>query len=312
MADMRVGVVVDASCDLPHSYIDAHGLIVLPGHLEFGDVSYTDVREPDETLRWYRRHIGDKSKPGRSVAWEIDRIRDLFLEDLIFRFDRVLVLCVSASRARVFSHATQASYQILKGYRERREAVGQTEAFALRVLDTRNVGPGEGILAHEAVTLIQQEAPPFEKLHRTIKERSRHIVSYLVPNDLYYLHNRASRKGENALTLSAYRVGRWLNLKPVIEMRRGKSVMVERTRGFERGVADVLERARSAIRRGHVRGTVVMSYGGELQRIRDLPAFEEFELYAAEQNVALHLAVMSATLAVNVGPGAFALAWLED
>ena len=138
MVDMRVGVVIDATCDLPHSYIESHGLIVLPGHVEFGDASYTDVREPEETLRWYRRHIGDKSTPGRSVAWGIERIRDLFLEDLIFRFDRVLVLCVSASRGRVFSHATQASYQILKGYRERREAVGQTEPFALRVLDTRN------------------------------------------------------------------------------------------------------------------------------------------------------------------------------
>jgi len=309
---MRVGVVIDATCDLPHSYIESHGLIVLPGHVEFGDASYTDVREPEETLRWYRRHIGDKSTPGRSVAWGIERIRDLFLEDLIFRFDRVLVLCVSASRGRVFSHATQASYQILEGYRERREAVGQTEPFALRVLDTRNVGPGEGILAHEAATLIEQEAPPFEKLHRTIKDRSRHIVSYLVPNDLYFLHNRASRKGENALTLSAYRVGRWLNLKPVIEMRRGESVMVGRTRGFERGVSEVLERARNAIRHGLVRGTVVASYGGELQLIRNLPAFEEFEVYAAQQNIELHLAVMSATLAINVGPGAFALAWLED
>jgi DegV family protein with EDD domain len=309
---MRIGIVVDASCDLPHSYIESNGLVVVPGLIEFGERSALDSREPRETLAWYRRELSDHRLEARTVAPTIDQIRDLFLNDLVLRFDRVLMLCMSASRGRVFSHATQASYQILQGYREKRQEAELTEPFALRVLDTRNVGPGEGILAHEAVTMISTGDPPFEKLRRSIKDRSRHIVSYLVPDDLYYLRRRAVAKGENALATSGRQIGRLFNLKPVLEMRRGETAVVARIRGFERAVTSVLERARSAVRSGHVGGAMTVSYGGELRDLEALGIWQEFESFAARRQLDLHLSVMSATLAVNVGPGAFAIAWLQQ
>jgi fatty acid-binding protein DegV len=219
---------------------------------------------------------------------------------------------MSASRGRVFAHATQASDEILRRYRERRAAAGIEGPFALRILDTRNIGPGEGILAHEAVRMIAGEAPPFERLRRTIKDRARHIVSYLVPDDLYFLRHRAVAKGELALSASAYRLGCRFDLKPLVEMRGGRTTVVGRVRGFERAVGTALERARQAVLAGHVRGTVAMSYGGDPRQLQALPAFQDFEAFAAKHQLELHLAVMSATLAVNVGPGAFALAWVED
>ena len=42
---MKIGVVVDASCDLPRSYIDEHRLIVLPSILEFGEKEIIDSRD---------------------------------------------------------------------------------------------------------------------------------------------------------------------------------------------------------------------------------------------------------------------------
>ena len=95
-------------------------------------------------------------------------------------------------------------------------------------------------------------------------------------------------------------------------MRRGEKAVVARIRGFERAVTSVFERARAAIRSGYVRGAMTVSYGGELKAIEALEIWQEFESYAARRQVDLHLAVMSATLAVNVGPGAFAIAWLEE
>lgn len=309
---MRTGVVVDPSCDLPRSFIDEHGIIVLPGLLEFGDKELMDVRDAHETLAMYRRYIADRSLESRSRALGIDRIRDIFLDELVLKYDRIVVLCVSATRGRVFSHATQASYAILQGYRQRRESAGIDESFALRVLDTGSVGPGQGVLAHEAVRLIETESPPFEKLRRTIKDMTRRVVCMLVPNDLYYLRFRASSKGEQSLGGTAYHLGNILGVKPILRMQQGASQVAGYVRGFERGVSRVLENAREAMSRGHVGSVVAMSFGGDPRVIRDLTAYQEFETYAAMQRCELHLSVMSATLAVNVGPGAFALAYIAS
>lgn len=309
---MKIGVAVDASCDLPRSYIDKHRLVVIPGMLEFGDKEIVDVRDAAETLAVYRRFIADKSVESRSRALEVEKIRDLFLDDLVLRYDRVLVLCVSANRGRVYEHATQASYGILQGYRERREAAGLAGQFALRVLDTGSVGPGEGVLAHEAVRMIQEASPPFEKLRRAVKDMAERVVCLTVPNDLWYLHNRARAKGENSLSVGAYRVGRLMNLKPILEMRAGRSRVVARTRGFDRGVSLVLQEARQRMSRGHMRPVVAMSFGGDPRRIREMQAYQDFEAFAAIHKCELQLSVMSATMAVNVGPGAFSLAWIDD
>ena len=308
---MKVGVVIDASCDLPRTYIEEHGLEILPNYLQFGDKRLIDNRDPRETLSYYRRFIADKAIKAGTQAWAVESIRDLFLEDLVLRFDRVLVLCVSASRGSVFSNATEASYAILQGYRQRRETAGLTEPFALRVLDTNSVGPGEGVIVHEAVRIIMDEAPPFEKLRRSVKDLTRCSVTYLVPNDLFYLRHRASTKGEKSMGSAAYHFGRVLDVKPIIEMRNGESRVIAGVRRFERAVAEVLEKTREVIRYGRCRPIVVMSFGGDPRIIRELSAYQDFEGYAATHRVQLHLSVMSATLAVNVGPGAFSLAYVE-
>jgi DegV family protein with EDD domain len=309
---MKIGVAIDASCDLPRSYIDEHRLVILPGLLEFGDKEIVDVRDAADTLGIYRRFIADKSLDSRSRALDVEKIRDLFLDDLVLKYDRVLVLSVSANRGRVFEHATQASYAILQGYRERREAAGLSGQFALRVLDSGSVGPGEGVLAHEAVRMIEEDAPPFEKLRRIVKDMARRVVCLTVPNDLWYLHHRARAKGENSMSVGAYRIGRMLDIKPVLEMRTGESRVAARARGFERAVSLVLQEARDRMSRGHLRPVVAMSFGGDPRLIREMHAYQEFEGFAAMHRCQLHLSVMSATMAVNVGPGAFALAWIDD
>ena len=309
---MRIGIVIGASCDLPQAYLEQRGLVVVPGPIRLGDTLTFDTREPRLTGDWYRRELADRRLDACTEAVSVEALRDLFLDDLVLRYDRVLMLCVSGSRSGTYSQAGLAAREILEHCRDRRTADGLREPFALRILDTGSVGPGEAILAREAVRLIEQDAPPFEKLRRAVKDRTRRVVCLLVPDDLWYLRHRAVEKGERSLTPWAYRWGRWLDLKPVLEMRRGETVVVDRVRGFERAVAAVLERARREIRAGHVRGGVALSYGGELSALRELAAFQAFEAYAARREIELQLAVMSATLAVNVGPGAFAIAWLQD
>lgn len=309
---MRIGLVIDASCDLPNAYIEEHGIVVLPGIVELGDKEFLDNRDPRASLSVYRRYLADRSLPAGTRPAEVEQIRDLFLEDLVLRYDRVLVLCASASRGQTYSHATQASYSILQGYRDRRAAAGLTESFALRVLDSQSIGAGEAVLACEAVAMMQTAPPPFEKLRREIKDLSRRSVCYLVANDLYFLRHRARDRGEGAMGLGGYLLGRATGLRPVLELRAGETRVAGRARGFQRAVAETMERCGQALRGGRCRPAVCMSFGGDPRLIRELAAYQELEALVAAHKAELHLSVMSATLAVSLGPGAFSLSWIED
>jgi len=309
---MRIGVVVDASCDLPRSYLESHGIHVLPNVLSFGKKRFEDARDPEATMNLFRRLIADKSVEVTSQACGVDQIRDLFLEEVVADYDRVLVVSACARRSEVFKNATEASYAILQSYRELRNEAGQSGSFALRVLDSATLCAGHALVACRAVTGASTGGVPFEKLRTTLKDEAGRVRTLLVPNDLFYVRHRGLGGPGDMLGGSDYALGRMARLRPVIEVSGGESRVAGRGRGFESAASVALDRAREAVRRGLGAPVVTLSFGGDPRLVRDLHAYQDLEAQAASQRVELHLAVMSATMGVRLGPGALSVAWMEQ
>lgn len=307
---MRVGIVVDASCDLPRTFVREQGIHVLPNVLSFGGKRFVDARDPDETMHLYRRLIANKSVPGSSDACAVEQIRDLFLAELVTEYDRVLVITPGAARNEVFNNATEASYAILQSYRERRESAGRSGAFALRILDSGSVAAGHALLACRAVSATRTAAAPFEKVRSTLKDEAGRIRTLVVPNDLFYLRDRGLGAPGDALGAGTMALARLAQLLPVLAVSGTGSRPVARARGFQAAASAALEQAREAVRAGLGAPLVMLSFGGDPRIIRDLPAYQDLEAQAASQRVELHLAVMSASMGVRLGPGALSVAWL--
>ncbi|MFN2168091.1 MAG: DegV family protein, partial [Anaerolineae bacterium] len=184
---MRIGVVNDASCDLPRSYLEEHGIHVLPNLLSLGGKRVLDDRDPDKTMQIYRRYLTDRELPCSSAPWASEDMAQLFLEQVVPRYDRVLVIAPDAARSDVFQQATEASYAILQTYRDRREKAGRSGTFALRVLDSGSLGAGHGLLAWRASSLARAGGMPFEKYRAALSADAARTRCLIVPGDLYYL-----------------------------------------------------------------------------------------------------------------------------
>ncbi len=66
---MRIGLVVDATCDLPPEFLAAHGIRVMPIGIRLGEQRLIDRRDPDTTLSFYRDHlpkVGSRTAASRS------------------------------------------------------------------------------------------------------------------------------------------------------------------------------------------------------------------------------------------------------
>lgn len=301
-------VVIDATCDLPHTFIDEHRMEVLPVSLELGERSFVDKRDPTATMEFYERYIGSRSINANTHAIGMEAIKDLFLARLVLEYDRVLVLCMSSTRGRIFEHTSQAARGILSEYRRKRADAGISGPFVLRVLDSQTLCAGEAVLAHEAVREL--EAAPFDQARRTVAELVPGVRAYLVPRDLFYLRKRAGRKGDRSVSLFEYQLGRAMDRCPVLEMHRGETRVRYRERGYQSALTKLFDHARESLRLGLKRPVVAMSYAGDPQEIRELPACRDFLDYAAERKVGILFSVMSASAGVNVGPGAFSLAFI--
>lgn len=309
---MKMGVVVDATCDLAHALVSEQGLVVLPAALVLDRTRVLmDDRDPARTLRMYRRYLCDRAQVPGIQPMSAVAMRELFLNDLVLRYDRILVLCMDARLGEFFGHATQASYGVLKEYRQLREDAGLDPSFAMRVLDTGTVGPGEGVLADEAVRALHRGQENFDTIRRRVQAMAARVKCRLVPADLSYLQHR--RRGDGARMRGwDYRLGRWLGMRPLLALEAGRWRAIGHGRNFRQTVSRLLGDTTARVQAGETGPVVVMSFGGDPRLIRALPAYKDLESKAARRRIDLQLAVMSATLAAQVGPGAFALAWSEN
>ena len=307
---MRTGFVIDSACDLPQSYLQDHNIHILPISLHFGyDVS-EDVRDPEATQAFYRKYLAEKTLDAETAPFSVEKIKALFLDELVLQYDRVLVVAIAQSRSPIFANATEASYAILKQYRERRQKAGLAGSFYLTVLDSKTLFTGEGVLVHEAVRLVEENNLSFGAVRGIAEQLSQQIYGYLVPDDLFYLRYRASKKGEKSIGLIGYHFGSLLDIKPIIGFHQGESQVIAKERGFDRTLIKLFGIVRQAIEQGLATRIVNVSYAGELDVICRKRAFVEFEQHVRARGVEVLLSVMSTAGGINVGPGSLALSYI--
>lgn len=306
---MRIGLVVDSSCDLPQDFREQHDIRVLPITIRIGQDHLLDQQDPQAALEFYRSELGARGADAESMPFAADQIAELFLEQLIGDFDYVFCQTVSRTRSSVFQNATKASFTILSEYRDYLSGAARSSPFAMRVLNTGTFFSGQGVIAAETVRMIEAGCSPTE-----IRERLDLLVAsvraYAIPQDVYYLRARARAKGDRSMGLLSAMMASTLDIKPIICGQQDHTEVVARVRGFDNAAERVLKQLRQQVEQGLDAPFVGLSYAGELACMRLLPGYEELAQACESYEVTLLESVMNVTGGVNLGPGTLSAAIL--
>jgi DegV family protein with EDD domain len=308
---MRIGLVVDSACDLPRAFFEKHDITILPITVRIGDAVIADQRNEQATLEFLDAHVAQHGAEAETMPFTVQQIHDLFLERLVIDYDYVFCMTIAKSRSPVHDNAQQASFAILNDYRPVRAKSGHDTPFALRVIDTQNLFAAQGITAVEAARMraAGDSAP-------TIRTRLEHLAlnthGYLVPPDLYYLRARARKKGDRSVGLLSAALGSALDIKPILHCNRGETGPVAKIKGFEPAVQRLFEFTAKRVAAGLMTPTVCLSYGGELERMRYLPGYQELRAACKAHDVEVFESVMSLTGMVNVGKGAVVVGFAAE
>jgi DegV family protein with EDD domain len=300
---MRIGLVVDSTCELPREYLDAHHVIVQPIKIHMGNATFVDERNATESLRFYREHLGDKGHAAESTPFTVEQIRELFLTKLVVDFDFVFCLCIMSSRSPIYENSVMASREILRYYHPIRKDAGLKGIFQMRVIDSKSAFVGPAIAVQEGVRMIAAGDH-----HNAIRERLEFMAdntyAYMVPRDLFHLRASIVKRGDKSLPWYRAALGTMLDIKPILQIYRGDTANVGKAKGFEAAGISLFNYAADRVRKGLLAPLVNLSYGGELDKLRALPGYDKLARACEEHGAKLTEAVMSITAMVNVGEGA--------
>lgn len=307
----RACLAVDSACDLPDSFLNDNGIKIFPINLNIGNKVYRDVRDPKDTMQMYSSQRLEENFDAESEPASVSELAKFVEKELMPNYDEVLALTISSKRSGVYKNLRESAFVDCQRLKAMRKKQGIIAPFKIKVVDSTSIFTGQGVLTFEAVRLFKQGKPLKEIIARLDAVKSS-VLSYLVPESLYFLKNRARAKGDNSVGWLSYQLGNVMDIKPIVMAHQGITEPIGKVRGHENGIKELIARADGAIANGLAIPVVVMSYAGNPKRIQAMDAYQQFVQRCRAQGVTTLLSVMSTTGAINVGPGAFSLAYAEQ
>ncbi|HEY8587633.1 MAG TPA: DegV family protein [Rhodanobacter sp.] len=308
---MRMGLAIDAACDLSQDFLEQHGVAVMPITVRIDDEVFMDDRNPVEIQRFIDRRLGSRSHSAETEPCPVQEVQKLFLEKLVLERDCVFCLTITGTRSPINEHVNRASFGILKNYRQVREQAGVPGPFMMRVVDTRNIFAGAAPAVYEANRMIAANESPAAMRER-LTYIANHSYGYMLPRDLYYLRARAKKKNDRSVGLVSAMLGSALDIKPILRCFQGETGPVGKVRGFEQGAEALFGYVTNRVRAGLLVPVVCASYGGDLDVLSHLPGYPELRQACEECGVELMEAPMSITGMVNVGEGAVTIGFAAE
>lgn len=314
---MRIGIVVDSTCDLPRSYFQTRQVQILPITVHLGGDRLVDERDPEATLYFYSEQLDSKGIDAHSSPYSVEAIQKVFLERLVVEFDYVFCITVSNKRSPIYENARKASFKILSQYRGVRKAAGVSGHFSMRVIDSKTIFAGTAVLTAEAVRLAEQGVHPSE-IRTKLESLVPYICGYMVPADLAYVRDRGFKKGERKDLGDLFKafgltLGSALAFHPIIRVYDGNegpaAIVINYEKAVERMMLHIAEQVRGD---NLMSQQVCLSYAGDPARVYKMPGYLELKQATQEKGADLLVAMMSATGAVNVGSGCLFAAYLGE
>ena len=200
-----VKICADSVCDLSEDLKKRYDISVVPLYVNADGKAFKDGVEI--TQKDVFRHYRETGKLCSTSAVNVEDFRNFFAEQLK-GYDELVVITISSDFSGCFQNANIAA-----------------EDFPnVRVVDSRNLSTGEGLVAVSAAKLAQRGLSADEIAEKLADIIPKVDASFFCAN-IEYLH-----KGGRCSSIAALGAN-LLKLKPCIEVRGGKMTVVKKYRG---------------------------------------------------------------------------------
>jgi DegV family protein with EDD domain len=215
-----IAIITDTDSSLPPDLAKQYNIVQVPIIVQFGEESFRDVYDIDNAAVFSR--VDREGKLPSTAAPSPGNFVQAFQSAFDSGADQILCLTISSEMSAVYAAA--------------RTAADMFTDKTIKVVDSRSLAFGEGLMAIEAAKAIANGASIDEAVAAAEALRDRtHIFGAL--STLKYLV-MSGRVGHVAAGLASL-----LELKPILTLRNEKLEMLERVRTQSKAWARVIELA---------------------------------------------------------------------
>lgn len=283
---MNVKIISDSACDLPKEIIEKYDIDVLPIVILKDDEEFLDrVSISPETVYEDMRN-GQMYKTAQIPP---NVFREKFKE---YAKDgrQVIYLAFSSGLSGTYHNSTFSRESLLEKYPD----------FDLDIIDTQAASLGFGLIVLEIAKLAKEGKSKAELIKQT-KFYNENIEHIFTVDNIEYLY-----KGGRVSRSQAF-VGGILNIKPILNVKNGKLVPIERVRGKNKVYKTMLNIMEERI--VDIKGqTIGIVHGDNLEGANKIK--EMIELKFGTEDFVIN--TMGCAIGAHVGPGTLGIVFFRE
>lgn len=282
---MAIKIITDSAADLPKDIINRYNIQVLPLYVYLDDKEFFDG-ETLTTDQLYHDMRNEKVYKTGQVSPE--SFKKVFEEQAKSGRDCIYI---------AFSSGLSGTYQASVIARE--EVLEEYPNFKIDIIDTKCASLGFGLVVYKAA-LMAEEGKSQNEIIEAVKFHSEHTEHIVTVDNLEYLY-----RGGRVSRTSAF-LGGILNIKPIIHVKDGKLIPIEKIRGRKKALKRLVEIAEE--RGDHLKNqTIAISHGDcieEAENVKDMM----IEKFGCKEVI---ISTIGCAVGAHAGPGTVALFFLN-
>jgi len=296
-------IIVDSACSLPASICSKYNISFAPLTFTVNGKKRRDPCNADKNVELFKSAMLSKKNDVETTPPSPDDFEHAIRKKLDAGFDRVIVQTVNRTQGDTYNNANAAVSKISKTLPNKNVTV--------RVMDSRTVFAGQGLMAVETVRRLRKESS-HDEARRKMDILSEKIHTFMIPKDIIIARARASARNENNISWTQAHVASALDIYPVVCNVNDSSHVPKKIRGFKNAAKALFEHACSRIEAGLYSPIVTVNFVGSLDDLKALPGYDQLNTLAASKKVMLIPSVASIAGGVYTGIGSLSLALATD
>ncbi len=301
----ETAVIIDSSCSLPAGLINKYDIQQVPLHINIDGKHFVDPCEKQKTLALFgsgrlskKHHIETEPPSPEDFERQIMHAIEAGKKSIVIQ-------TVNRKQGDTYQNANIAAANI-------RNKLGLlAKDVVIRVMDSRTVFAGQGLMATETIRRILHGENP-NAVRRSMDSLSSKIHTYVLPKSPLLAQERASKRNEKAVSWTQVLIANTLGIHPILCIANDSSYLAAKPIGFNKSAKQLFAHTMKNIEHGLLSPVLAVNYGGPLEHLHDIPGYTDMEDFAKEHGVKILKSVMSIAGGIYTSVGSISIAYASD
>ena len=285
---MTVKILSDSACDLPLKIIEEYNIDIMPILVNKDEEEYLDgvTLQPKEMYDGMRNGVVYKTAQIPLYVFEKK------FEEIAQKKESTIYIAFSSGLSGTYQTSVIARNSLKEKYPD----------LDIDIVDSKSASVGFGLLVHKAAKMAK-EGKPKEEILNMLDFYKKHIEHIFTVDDMETLY-RGGR-----VTRAQAVIGGLLNIKPILDIKDGKLVPIEKVRGRSKVLKRMIEIMDERGGKAELKNqTIGINHGDDIEGAMKLKEMIE-EKYGCTDFV---INIIGCAIGAHSGPGTLSVFFLNE